>query len=484
MKTYHLVQSLSKEELEEFERQLGALRRKNFNQILQFLKSNGSKQNPPSLVDLQKWILKREKSMPSALQLRNRLSRLNDLLYHFLAQKEFQFSVKNSPSILHQWLTQAFHRRKINATQHDIDGFIHEALDNFMFDEAIHMLRGKAIAGNIDYQIRMADIERWLEQDKKRMLLHLVAADNMRAVTQHRWETLNPEIKTKLGFESAINYNVDLTDLNQEWYVLSYEKSRQSLFNNNLQEKAKLLEEVAFLLNKNKTNHPLFNGVQANVLLNLSYVFMQLKDYQQSKKYLDDYFEIQKKEVKEASPLALVNYLINCIFLQDYETIITLYVTNKEKITESEFFISANYAYCIANIFIGKPDVALSAIPDLSVLEKFQKVLFRNLYVLAFYFRGDLELAKNEIKNLKKSILGFEQSSAIEQGKTITLLIDNYLSETNSIKPTKNTYKNTRQVLSKPAIKKLEEEAFAFPIINWIQRKLSDFANLKKESYA
>jgi hypothetical protein len=470
MKTYYLIKSLSQEELEEFEKQLSVSKRKNFRQIIQFLKTMHGKEKVPTLADLQRWISIREKLVPSELQLRNRLSRLNELLYYFIAQKEFEFSLKNNRSIMHQWLTQASHRRKISCLQHDVDEFIKEALRNFMLDEATHMIRGRLISGSTNHESRLVEIEQWILQEKRRVLLHLVAAENMHATAMHRLKTINQENNNTTKFRQAFDYSLDLTELNQEWFVLTYEKSSAALFSHDLQEKARLLQEIVELLNNHKTDHPLFNGARANVLLNVSNVLMQRKEYKRSKNYLKQYIQIQTSEHKEITPIALTNYLVNCCFLEEYEQIVAIYETNKEKFLQSEFFLSSNYIYCVASIFTCRPDKALSSIPDLTTLANYLKVLYRNLYALAFHVRGDNELAKNEIKNLKKSMLGFESTKAMEKAKAVTLLIDLYLSEMTANKPYKNKARTTRQTLNTKPIQELEEEAFAIPIIKWIER--------------
>lgn len=427
MRTFYLIKSLNDTETKEVELLLNDGKRQNLFSIFRYLKKHDHQENPPAIQDILKTVFKQPFTKSNELQLRNKLSRLNDILYEFITIAEFKNSTNKHESIFNQWLAQAFHSRQLPMFQTDVEGFIQTALNDFMLDEAIAMLRLRSIVGDSDYKKRIAYIEQWQLQDKRRLLLHLAASENMRAVSLEREDSLKHPKESLLKHYKHPNYHPDLSELQNEWYFAIYETTRKALLTKSIREREKLMKKVRKLSSTLKTGHPLFRGTHANVLMNISYLLIKQNKFEEADNYLSEYIKQQQTDEIEIKPVAWVNYMVNLSCLGKLEEVIKVYEENLLQLIASPFAYTAQLLYCSACVFTNKTDLALKKMPDIAPLEGYQKIAVRNLYAAAFIKRKDYKLAQTEIYNLKRAIAGFEKTDAIQKMNNITLLIETYL---------------------------------------------------------
>lgn len=427
MRTLHLIKSLSDSELKEVELLLNEGKRQNLLLLFRYLKKWRPAEKAPSVAELLKKIFGQKHTKPNELQLRNKLSRLNDILYQYLANAEFQIQLSANENLFNLWLLQSFRRRKLPLLKTDMDGFIKTAMDGFMLDEALPMLRLRALLGAGEFEKNLRITNDWQQAEKQRFLLHYTLAESTKALY---YDLENNRLQTKDSIwkkYEAPDYRFDFADLKKDWYFNLFENNRLSLTAGNEAQKIDYLKRAAKATEGVQTKYMALRGVRGNILQNIAVTLLQKNCFEEAHDYLLEHMRQQKTEGIGIEAVCWVNYLAVLSCLGELEKVKTVYTENKALITDSPFAMPALIMYCSACIFTNCSDTAIKAMPDIARLLDYEKLVIRNLYTLAFIMRGDIELAYTEVTNLKRAIAGFEQTEYVRDLAQTTLLLHEYI---------------------------------------------------------
>lgn len=472
MRTMHLVKALTDFELKEMERELSDGKRQNLLQLFRYLKKFRAEEKAPSVSEILKKVFAQKHTKPNELQLRNKLSRLNEILYQYLATTEFKTQMANNRHLLNQWLVTAFRNRKMPLAKTDIDGFIKTAIDNFMLDEAAPMMRLRALIGGNSFEKNLKDITDWQQLEQKRLLLHYAVAESTKATSfENESNRLQNRPNVWKQYKTP-DYTFNFKELKNDWYFRLFENSRLSTLNINAKSKILFLKKAEEAINESNTKHMLTRGVRENLLLNIALLLMNQGLFDEALEYHQKHFEQTKANGIQPHPVAFVNYMVNLMQLERLKEAKEVYLENRRAIDASPFAMPAHFMYSSACLFTNEEKKAISVLTDITPQLDHEKLTVRNLYLTSFIIRKEFSLAQTEAVNLKRAIAGYERNGYIQQLQAATLVLIDFANAKKQGDPLnkKLLAKTHKNALS--ALQNLNDDPVHCLILKWLIKQI------------
>lgn len=470
MRTHQLVQSLTESEIAEVELLLNDGKRRNLLALFKHFKKYRQKDAAPAVKDLLQKVFKQKWSKPAELQLRNKLSRLNDILYEYLVLQEFKRQLTDNESLFNLWKINAFHTRKLPMLTEELEAGIKTALQNFMLDEALPMLRLRGLMNQGNFETALKHNDEWQQYEQHRFLLHYALAGYTRAhhfnLEQNRTQTGQSVWKQY----HAPDYKFNFTENRNEWYFRLYENARRALTTTNAEEELAFLKKAAEAIRGVKTKHLTLRGVHGNLLLNIAVGLLRKSDMEQAHSYLLQYMQQQKNEGIPISAVGWLNYIVTLNCLGKLNETKAVYTANRQVIEQSQFAPEAKLCYCAACLFTDETDKALKVLRTIPIRYDHEKLITRNLYAIAFIMRGEYKLAHTELTNLKRAITGYERNDYLKDLEQVTALLEKYNTALRKSKAQRKVLLEQLHRENKKVMKLFADDPVQWLILKWLRK--------------
>ncbi|MFN8286301.1 MAG: hypothetical protein U0V74_06080 [Chitinophagales bacterium] len=471
MRTFHLVKAFTESELKEVEKLLNDGKRQNLLSLFRYLRKRREQPEKPTVNDLLKHVFKQKSTKQNELQLRNKLSRLNEILSRHLVLMEFKNHTESNRHLHNQWLITAFRARKVPLVNTDIDGFIKTAQESFMLDEALPMLRLRALINDNPFDKNIINLNEWQKLEAQRFLFHYTVAESTRATCyQNENNRLQKEDSIWKKYK-APDYIFNFNELKIDWYFQLFENARLSSLSQSPARRIHFLKKAEKAISNATTEHMLTRGVRENLLTNIALGLMDEGLYEEALEYQQKHFQLTMQKGLTPYAVAYINYMVNLMFLERLDEVKAAYLENRKTIDESDYVLPARFMYVTACLFTNEESKAIRMLHDISPVLEHEKLTMRILYLTSFIMRGELKLAQTEVQNLKRAIAGFKREEYIKDLEQVTLVLSDYVTALKS-----NGQKlmlNKAKARVKKALQVLNSDPVQFIILKWVIEKLN-----------
>ncbi|MDX2001336.1 MAG: hypothetical protein SFW35_02830 [Chitinophagales bacterium] len=432
MRTWQLFKSFSDKELKEIEERLASKKRKSLPSLFNAIKKHKG-DTLPSKEILYKAAFGEDYTSKKDYLLRNELRHLNEEFYDFIAQKAFLSHINENKPVYHYYLASGLADRKLNEIlEADIDDFIKQSQQTVK-PKLLAALLDLKLLWNIQHQFKSpANIEaqKALENEyiaqEIRGLKYLIREHEARMayleytrliITNQLKDIPNNTITPPL---ETLDMSVEPNDWIENQLI-----TKKHTFQTQGEVKLQVLKDI--LSRQEKLFAEKIGRFDAMIvsLNNIANELFLLRRPAEAAIYLADSLQ-RCIDHKRAPHIANIqNYILAQLILGNYEEGIRAYETYKKDIvgSRSEKAIAIYIAYI--HLFLKEPDKALADLPSTNNVLDIHHFTARQVYAIAFYLRGDLELAQTECRNIQQ-MLRTKQANFKEEYLTINSLYNEF----------------------------------------------------------
>ena len=412
MRTLELLKSLSKKELELIEGTVISGKRKSLVPLFKHLKRARLKTSTPDRAELYKKVFGTAYSKNKDYLLRNELRLLNKIIYDHLINSTFKVYIEKSPSAYNQWLLKGFFDRKLKSFfETDIDTSIQLALADVRAEDAAVMLSQKGL-WMIQHQPRSIETlteqlqitQRWKAEEERRFFYRIREAEAREAFIQSVLDNIdNTRPKKQVDQRTAGQTIFDLKKLeNSDWlarYLLLKKHSTQT----KNEVRIELLKQMLEI-----EQAPYFKGdftfnAQVTTLVNLALEHILIDKYEEADKYMQ---ECMKRCELKGHPIPIANIqncIANQVSLKRFAKGIEIFEKHRDQIAQSRSAENIAIIVAFCHLFLKQPDEAIKLLSPSARQTVDNMVISRLIYSIAFFQRGNYDLANNELANLKRA---------------------------------------------------------------------------------
>jgi|ERR1043165_131203 hypothetical protein len=427
MRTLDLLKALTERELAEFDELIGSEKRKSLQQLHACLKKYRKKTDLPGNEELFKKAFGKVYTTAQNYLLRNELRLLNDLIYDYLINATFHDYVKKHKSSYYQWLGRSFFDRKIKpAFEADIDRFISYAEESINPLDAALLLDLKSLwliynqeknLENLQGQIEVT--KNWKKQEIRRLIYRVGEAEARTAYLEHA-------VRNRIGGQGAVAdwrtpslESINLTEnVSGDWFP-GYLLLKKHSYQCSGPARIEVLKQMLVI-----EEDPCYEGeystfnAQISTLNNIAIEYILLGELKEGERYIELGIERCERNNHPIVSSNLQNYVALQMPLAQYQKGIEIYEKYQDLINSSRGANTVAIYRCYCYLFLGKPEEALSLLPE-NVHTRHDQLFSRMVYVIAFYLRGQTDLALNECRNTGKFVNAAEHANT-EPGKPST----------------------------------------------------------------
>ena len=419
MRTLDLLKALSPAEVKDIDKAVSVHKRANLAVLLRELKSYINSENDPDNAVLFQKVFDKKYSKDKDYLLRNELRLLNDILYHYLAERSALSQLYKSKSAFSYWLCRAYYERGMhNLLRTDIDEFTAEsslhktALESLSVSEGTALMSLKSLwmietqpklLNNIRQQQKA--LGAWKTEEKKRFLYRLREMEAREAFLLNTLTDIT-EQKDSIPEDGRTPGDtvIDLSDLPLNDPLLEYILLKKHNYQTRGKAKLEVLEQTLILTRKPEAVAILGRRAYLTTLTQLGMYYILAGQYELGDTYLEQNLADSEAHNEPLSYSTIHNYLINQINLRNYKKGIDIYYRFQDLIDTNRLRHPSRLftAYCY--LYAGMPDEALALVPRETDLNLPLQIIARFAYPLSYLMRQEYKLALSELKNLRRKI--------------------------------------------------------------------------------
>lgn len=415
-----LLKSFNDREIADIDEQVSRQKRKSLQLLYSTIKKYRKKTGIPENEELFEKAFNKSYSSGQNYLLRNELRLLNELIYDYMIGETFQSYLKKHKSTFYQWLARSFFDRKIkSAFEGDIDRFIDYSKEDINPIDTANMYDLKSLwlvynqekkVENIRGQIAL--MEDWKKEEIRRLKYRLREMEARQAYLELVLHAQSGDTERPADVRTPPLTQIDLGNYSDsDWferYVILKKHSYQSKGKIRIEVLKLMLEieEAPYYIGEYST----FNA-QISTLNNMALEYILLGDFTAAENYLETAFSRCETNNHPVVISNVQNYLAIQMPLKQYQKGIEIFTKYEEQILPSRSVntISIYRSYCY--LFLHRADEALSLLPESAQFSRHDQLFYRMAYAIAFCIRGQIDLALNECRNIRKLINGTETSS-------------------------------------------------------------------------
>lgn len=473
MRTLLLVKSLTPLECKEVESILAHHKRQNLLSIFRFLIKTPSSTDTPLIEEMLIKIFKQKHTRQNELQLRNKLSRLNDILYKYLAETEYKKQTNNNHTIFNYWLAQAYRSRKLPFFKNDIDSFIKTASKDFMIDEVAGMMQMRAFGKKHSFIKSINDVEDWQQIELNRFLLNYTAAEAYKVVYIENENTRLQQIQNIWSKYQSPEYRFDFKDLKNEWYFRLFENLRLAFLPENKDKSIYYLKQAEIALTGINAKHPLIYNMRAFILLNIAVALAKEKRYEEALEYQEKHLEEMNRDGSTPPSVTYVNYIAILMLVNRLAEAKQIYTEKRKVLDTGSFSKQAQLMYATACLFTNDEKNAIHLLHNIAPNIDHENLTLRNLFLISFILRKEWALATSELNNLNRAIAASKRTDYVEHIIVVTHIMKKYVLLHKKHKRIEKNKLNEINIKARETIQLLQDDPVHCCILNWLVKQTS-----------
>lgn len=410
MRTIQLLKSLSQKELKLIEKQVHEGKRKSLVPLFKELKRSLLKGTQISNPDMFKKTFGTAYEKRKDYLLRNELRLLNDIIYRYLVEDSLKGHLAKNKGLFNRWLAQSLYDRQSPLFAEDISSHLKQATKNLQLDEASAMYALRSLWDSAhpvgDRKAAVEHVKEWKYEEERRFLHRLRRIE----FSEHFFEKFAkaaanalPDTQTDdWGKPGAVMIDLSAID-KSDWYThylnmqIRYAQSKGEAQMNYLLQMVKVL-------NSEPAQGVITDENRLKAIMGLALNLGSNKKYEQADKYMKEAVALSKKKHIPLSPQVILSYMINSISFKHPRQTIDTYNEYKNLLHTNTNHSQGVVIAAYANLFMTKPDEALEMISQPIELLPIEALHPRYIYLIAFIIRKQYDLAKAELKNLKRML--------------------------------------------------------------------------------
>jgi len=478
MRTLHLLEALTKKELQLIEEKILAGKRKGLLPLFKHLKKYRLNDVKPDRADLYKRAFGSAYSKNKDYLLRNELRLLNEIIYEFLVMDCFKEHISKNKNLFNRWLAQSYYNRKMPVFAEDVDGFIDAAQKDVQTEEATAMFALRStFSGTFPMggqQVILKQLAQWKEEEKRRFLHRLRKIEYSIEFFENNVGARNPIAPSgPEDWTSAGDTVIDFADTEKnDWYA-RYLTLQKFYWQSKGDTQRKYLKEIIEISSADIARNTIKIETHITNLEAMAFSLVMSCKHEEANDYMEQPLKLAEKNNLVVSPTHIIIYMINLVVTGQYEPAIKLYSRYQKIVDKSIARGHAIMLSAYSYLFLNKPDEALNMIKAEPKLAPNELLHIRYVYMIAFILRRQYDLAESEVKNLKRMLTNAALSN-LENDLEVAGYFQTYIRALQAQKS------QQKQTLEKLKAEVLENFARHKPLphhnlqLNWLDKLLKE----------